>query len=325
MKDYLILHRQIMHWEWHDDAYMLSLFIHLLCMANYLPNYKYRGKVQRVGELHTSVPKLSVLTGMSQNTIISKLRRLQSTGEITYTSNKNGTDIYICNYAKYQFVIPVGSTPVAEPCEEQLAEQNAEQDAELCGEQLAEQNGEQGENDTEMGKKQPCSASSSAVRSATVAPQAGDNQQIYISNNIIKEKNTQKKKCSTDVQAGAGASTAQLEAEFDAFRKAYKGTKRGFKAEFDNFKNKNANWREVVPLLMPALEREISWREKSQAAGQFVPQWAYLQTWINQHRWETEFGEVTTSAGAAQTKQPAPVQQQPPCDDEYGGSFGGMD
>ena len=104
---------------------MVSLFIHLLCMANYLPNYRYRGKAQRVGGLHTSVPKLSLLTGMSQNTIISKLRKLQSTGEITFTCGKKGTDIYIVNYAKYQFVMPSSSATGAERHEEQSGEQRA--------------------------------------------------------------------------------------------------------------------------------------------------------------------------------------------------------
>lgn len=190
MKDYLILHRQILHWEWHDDAYMVSLFIHLLCMANYLPNYRYRGKVQRVGELHTSVPKLSVLTGMSQNTIISKLRKLQSTGEITFTSGKKGTDIYIVNYTKYQFVMPSGSAIDAEQREKQCNEQLAEHDAEQSGERLAEQSGEhggeQGKNMPKTVQKSTCSASSSAKGSATVAPQAGDNQQIY--NILVDDK-----------------------------------------------------------------------------------------------------------------------------------------
>lgn len=316
-----------MHWEWHDDAYMLSLFIHLLCMANYLPNYKYRGKVQRVGELHTSVPKLSVLTGMSQNTIISKLRRLQSTGEITYTSNKNGTDIYICNYAKYQFVAPDSSALVAEPREERNAEQLAEQ----CEEQVAVQTGvqveEQGEKYIKTGKKQPCSAGGSAPCSATVAPQADDNQKIYISNNIIKEKNKEKKGCTPVEGCASQPTAAELEAQFDVFRRAYKGTKRGLKIEFDNFKNKNADWREVVPQLMPALEREMAWRDQMQAAGQFVPQWAHLQTWINQHRWETEFEEVATATGTGTPSTPKATTQpqQPPSDDEYGGSFGGVD
>lgn len=319
MKDYLILHRQILHWEWHDDAYMLSLFIHLLCMANYLPNYKYRGKVQRVGELHTSVPKLALLTGISQNTIISKLRKLQSTGEIKFTSSKNGTDIYIVNYAKYQFVAGGAGEQVAEqfaePIEERFNEPFAEQNAEQFGAQVAE--------------RQPKSANlhagspaCSAKGYATVAEQVADNQintNTRINNNIIKEKNIKKEK-------GCALNNAELEVLFNYFRKAYKGTKRGLTVELDNLKRKCPNnWREIIPCLMPALEREIEWREQMAAAGQFVPQWAHLQTWINQQRWETEFETVETAKAASHTKAAAPASEQPPTDDEYGGSFGGAD
>lgn len=306
---------------------MVSLFIHLLCMANYLPNYRYRGKVQRVGELHTSVPKLSVLTGMSQNTIISKLRKLQSTGEITFTSGKKGTDIYIVNYAKYQFVMPSSSATDAEHHEEQLAEHNAGQSGELLAVPSGAQVEEQDENQPKSIQKKASSASCSAKGSATVAPQGGDNQQIYnIDNNIIKEKI--KKKGGEPVQGAAGQyTTAELEAMFNQFRQAYKGTKRGLKVELENFKKKYSNWREIIPCLMPALEREIAWREQTLAAGKFLPQWAYLQTWINQARWENEFEAVEPAkGGAAQQHNTRQAQsQQPPSDDEYGGSFGGVD
>lgn len=278
MKDYLILHRQILHWEWHDDAYMVSLFIHLLCMANYLPNYKYRGQVQRVGELQTSIPQLSALTGISQNTIISKLRKLQNSGEIIVNPTKKGTNIYIRNYAKYQGI----------------------------------------ECDT----------------TATIAEQVADNQlnnNINNINNINNNTNTHKQEseaqnCTVLQPTKPQYTTSQLMQLFDQFRKAYKGTKRGLQVEFDNFKNKNANWREIVPVLMQALEREIAWREQMQQAHQFVPQWAHMQTWINQKRWETEFETVETAMAAnAQANQQATAQQQPPKDEEYGGSFGGMD
>lgn len=312
-----------MHWEWHDDAYMVSLFIHLLCMANYLPNYRYRGEVQRVGELQTSVPQLAALTGMSQNTIISKLRKLQKTGEITVKPTKKGTNIYIRNYAKYQGITPdttaTNAVPTGAQCDEQLAEQNGAQGAAYAGAQA----GVQAENSEKPAKKH----ASSPCCSATVAPQGGDNQQIYnIDNNIIKEKNI-KKKGSEPVQGAAGQpTTAELEAMFNQFRQAYKGTKRGLKVELENFKKKYNNWREIAPCLMPALEREMAWREQMQAAGQFVPQWAYLQTWINQARWENEFEAVQPAkSGAAQYNAQQVQTQQPPSDDEYGGSFGGVD
>lgn len=91
--------------------------------------------------------------------------------------------------------------------------------------------------------------------------------------------------------------TSELEQLFEAFRKAYKGTKRGFKVEFDNFKRKHqSDWREIVPQLMPALERMEAWRAQQQAAGKFVPQYAMLQTWLNQGRWTTEY-EITEKNG----------------------------
>jgi hypothetical protein len=84
-----------------------------------------------------------------------------------------------------------------------------------------------------------------------------------------------------------------LELMFEDFRKAYRGTKRGFKLEFENLKKKRPkDWREVVPKLMPALEKLIEWREGAQSAGKFVPEWAMLQTWINQSRWESEFETI---------------------------------
>jgi hypothetical protein len=82
---------------------------------------------------------------------------------------------------------------------------------------------------------------------------------------------------------------------FDEFRKMYPGSKRGLDTEFENFHKKNPDYGEIIPLLIPSLEKLISWREKKRNAGQFVPEWANLQTWINQRRWEVELEQVDTS------------------------------
>lgn len=88
-------------------------------------------------------------------------------------------------------------------------------------------------------------------------------------------------------------SRTDLEQQFDAFRKSYPGTKRGFKAEFDNFKRKYPKtWREIIPLLAPALERLIDWHERSIAAGQFTPNYKNLATWLNQQCWTEELPEI---------------------------------
>lgn len=95
-------------------------------------------------------------------------------------------------------------------------------------------------------------------------------------------------------------SVSKQEAEFDAFRKAYPGTKRGLKTEFDNFKKKHKDYREVIPKLMPALEALKDWRKKAKEHGQFVPEYANLQTWINQRRWESEFEKLNDNGEAMQ-------------------------
>lgn len=114
------------------------------------------------------------------------------------------------------------------------------------------------------------------------------------------------------------AELSKLEEDFEVFRKAYKGNKRGFKAEFENFKKKYPKeWQQIIPLLMPALHRMEEWRAAASARGEFVPQYAMLQTWINQRRWETEYPTFVTP-------QPQSKPQEPPTRN-YGGGFGGAD
>mgnify|MGYP005769721965 FL=1 len=87
---------------------------------------------------------------------------------------------------------------------------------------------------------------------------------------------------------------------FDEFRRAYPGTKRGLETEYENFQKKHTDWQRVIPLLMPALQALIKWREAKIEIHQFVPEFANLSTWINQRRWETELEptEHPSSLGA---------------------------
>ena len=80
--------------------------------------------------------------------------------------------------------------------------------------------------------------------------------------------------------------------EFDNFRKLYPGTKRGNETEFTNFIKKHEDWKVVLNYLLPALNKQIAWRKEAGLTQQFVPQWANLQTWINQRRWEEEMGKI---------------------------------
>ena len=91
---------------------------------------------------------------------------------------------------------------------------------------------------------------------------------------------------------------------FDKFRKAYKGTKRGNKTEFANFKKKHKDWREVLPILLPSYEKQQQLREEAKAQGCFVPQEKNLQTYINNRCWEAEEHFARDSRATAVPVQP---------------------
>lgn len=77
---------------------------------------------------------------------------------------------------------------------------------------------------------------------------------------------------------------------FDLFRKSYPGIKRGLDTEFSSFQKKHKDWRAVLPRLEASLEAQISARQMLSAAGEFVPSWKHLSTWIAQRCWEEEVG-----------------------------------
>lgn len=110
------------------------------------------------------------------------------------------------------------------------------------------------------------------------------NNNISLQTNITnKEKKANKKK----------KVFTQSEQQFEDFRLHYPGIKRGFQIEFDNFKKKHPNWQDILPLLIPAVDRLIAYSERCRARGQFVAEYPHLQTWLNQSRWEIEYPEVT--------------------------------
>lgn len=84
--------------------------------------------------------------------------------------------------------------------------------------------------------------------------------------------------------------SSDLESEFDDFRKKYKkygGRVRGLDTELGNLKKKHADWREIIPLLSPALEKENAERHTAELQGMFFPQMKNLQTYINSRSWES--------------------------------------
>jgi hypothetical protein len=88
---------------------------------------------------------------------------------------------------------------------------------------------------------------------------------------------------------------------FEIFRKEYKGSKKGLETEFKNFKKHN-DYKEVLPLLLPALENQIRWKKIELEIDDFTAQWKNLQTWINQRCWEEEPPEKVINVIAQRDK-----------------------
>ena len=85
----------------------------------------------------------------------------------------------------------------------------------------------------------------------------------------------------------------ELLEEFDVFRQKYPGQKRGLNTEFNEFVKKNDDYAVIIPLLLPALNNLLKWREGATRRGDFVPPFANLKTCLNQKRWETEYPAET--------------------------------
>lgn len=94
-------YRSLLSWEWHDNAYVLSVFMHCLLLANW-QDKKWHGKVIRRGSLITSFQRLADTCGIAINTCRNACEKLQETGELTIETTNKYTLITVNNYDRYQ-------------------------------------------------------------------------------------------------------------------------------------------------------------------------------------------------------------------------------
>lgn len=269
------------HWIW-QDAERLKWWLDLLLMASWDDGQSLSGGSRLIeikrGQLVASISFLCQRWHKGHNTVIAFLKMLQEEKMITKKTIGNTTIITICKYNMYQ------------------AADNLKDS--LNGDIISGYNGSANNNPDNIADSPKDNLTDNI---------ADTSKEIKNKRNIISNEICQNSEIS------------ELELAFESFRKAYPGSKRGHDVEFQNFKKKNPKtWREIVPLLMPALERMTAYRAAAKAAGEFVPQVANLSTWLNQSRWTTEYPEIN-----AESKLPeAPAQ--PTSKMNYSGGFGGM-
>lgn len=67
---------------------------------------------------------------------------------------------------------------------------------------------------------------------------------------------------------------------FEDFRKKYKGKKRGHDTEFNFFITQNKDWKEILPKLIYAVEKENLLREQARMSNKFFPEPKNMQTYL---------------------------------------------
>lgn len=76
---------------------------------------------------------------------------------------------------------------------------------------------------------------------------------------------------------------------FEEARKLYPGTKRGNEVEYQNFSKKYRMKKDsIAPLLKPAIENQMAYREAQKKKGEWCPTWKHFSTWINGSWWTEE-------------------------------------
>lgn len=125
----------------------------------------------------------------------------------------------------------------------------------------------------------------SVTTSDNLSPQINNYNNTNSSNSLIINNNP----IPTSPQSPQGVCEQNSQEDiFEAFRKIYKGSKRGLKTELENFKKKHKDWREVLPILKEAYEQQLAIKEEARNRGCFVPQEKNLSTYLNQRCWEEE-------------------------------------
>lgn len=81
---------------------------------------------------------------------------------------------------------------------------------------------------------------------------------------------------------------------FEEFRQKYKGKKRGHDTEFNFFISQNKDWRNILPLLGYAIEKENALREQARLMNKFFPEQKNMQTYLNgkNRAWEVYTSDI---------------------------------
>lgn len=101
MASWIKIFRELLQWEWFEKPEMVQFFIYLLLKAN-SEDRQWQGITVKRGQFVTSNASMRRDLNLSEQQVRTCIKRLISTGEITYQSTNRYVVITICNYDRYQ-------------------------------------------------------------------------------------------------------------------------------------------------------------------------------------------------------------------------------
>lgn len=101
MESWIKIFRSFLQWQWFGKPEMVQLFVYLLLKAS-SEDRKWQGISIKRGQVVTSNGSIRRETNLSEQQIRTCIKRLISTGEITYQATNRYVIVTICNYDRYQ-------------------------------------------------------------------------------------------------------------------------------------------------------------------------------------------------------------------------------
>ena len=101
MDGWIKLHRKFIDWEWFNSAKHVKLFIYMLLIANHKET-KWRGRLIKPGQILTGRLKLATGANLTERSVRTILKDLNSTNVVTIETTRQFSIITINNWEQYQ-------------------------------------------------------------------------------------------------------------------------------------------------------------------------------------------------------------------------------
>ena len=101
LNGFVKLHRKMIEWGWYSDCVVKDVFLHILMVAAFKPG-QYRGHEIQPGQAIIGRKKMAEELGFSEQQVRTALKKLESTGEISFFSTNKFSIVTVENWMFYQ-------------------------------------------------------------------------------------------------------------------------------------------------------------------------------------------------------------------------------